>query len=113
MAKVKQYVFSARTTEEELRLLNKLRKERNTGWDDLVIDAVCAHYGLDRAVMAPPKKDKPAQETQIGKQQARDEATSEAAPTEEKKGERPAKNQKAKGGKKANSPENSLISGKS
>jgi hypothetical protein len=32
--------------------------ERNVGWGDLVIDAVYARYGLDRAVMALPKKDK-------------------------------------------------------
>lgn len=56
--KGKQHVFSARTTEEGLRLLNDIRQDRNIGWDDLIIDAVCAHYGLDRAVMALPKKDK-------------------------------------------------------
>jgi hypothetical protein len=59
MAKEKQYVFSARTTEEGLRLLNGLRKEHNVGWDDLVIDAVCAHYNLDRLVMTLPKAYKP------------------------------------------------------
>ena len=42
MAKQKQHVFSARTTEEGLRQLNDLRKERAIGWDDLIIDAVCA-----------------------------------------------------------------------
>jgi len=64
MAKAKQHVFSARTTEEGLRLLNGLRKERNIGWDDLVIDAVCAHYGLDRGVMALPKAYKPDKKTE-------------------------------------------------
>ena len=59
MAKEKHYVFSARTTEEGLRVLNDLRKKRNVGWDELVIDAVCTHYGLDRAVMALPKHAKP------------------------------------------------------
>ena len=59
MTKQKQYVFSARTTEEGLRLLNGLRKERGIGWDDLVIDAVCDRYGLDRAVMALPKAEVP------------------------------------------------------
>lgn len=58
MAKVKQYVFSARTTEEGLRLLNELRAKRGIGWDELVVDAVCAHYGLDRNVMALPKVEK-------------------------------------------------------
>jgi hypothetical protein len=55
MAKQKHYVFSARTTEEGLRLLNELKKERNVGWDDLVLDAVCALYGLDTLAMFPPK----------------------------------------------------------
>ena len=49
MAREKQHVFSARTTEEGLRLLNGLRQEKKVGWDDLVIDAMCSHYGLDRA----------------------------------------------------------------
>jgi len=55
MTREKQHVFSARTTKKGLRLLNGLMKERNIGWDDLVIDAVCAHYGLDKLVMALPK----------------------------------------------------------
>ncbi|MFC1893515.1 hypothetical protein ACFLYR_05745 [Chloroflexota bacterium] len=42
----KHHVFSARTTEDGLGILSNLRKERNVDWDDLVIDAVCAHYGL-------------------------------------------------------------------
>jgi len=58
MAKEKQYVFSARTTEEGLRALNELKAKLNIGWDELVIDAVCAHYGLDRAVMIPTKQPK-------------------------------------------------------
>jgi len=59
MAKEKQHVFSARTTEEGLRLLNELKAKLGIGWDELVIDAVCAHYGLDRGVMAPAKAEKP------------------------------------------------------
>jgi hypothetical protein len=59
MAKAKHYVFSARTTEEGLRLLNGVREERKVGWDDLVLDAVCAHYGLDRLVMGLPKAYRP------------------------------------------------------
>ena len=60
MAKQKQYVFSARTTEEGLKQLNELKGRLNVGWDDLVIDAVCAHYGLEKAAMALPKAEKPA-----------------------------------------------------
>ena len=60
MAKQKHHVFSARTTEEGLRLLNGHEgRERDIGWDDLVIDAVCDRYGLDRLVMALPKAYRP------------------------------------------------------
>ena len=58
MAKEKHHVFSARTTEEGLKTLNQLKVERGVGWDDLVIDAVCAHYGLDRGAMELPKVEK-------------------------------------------------------
>jgi hypothetical protein len=54
----KHYVFSARTTREGLRQLNDVKRERNVSWDDLVIDAVCAHYGLDRSILALPKAEK-------------------------------------------------------
>lgn len=58
MAKGKHHVFSARTTEEGLRQLNELKAKLGLSWDELVIDAVCAHYGLDRAVMIPTKQPK-------------------------------------------------------
>jgi hypothetical protein len=54
----KHYVFSARTTREGLRQLNDVKRERDLSWDDLVIDAVCAHYGLDRSILALPKAEK-------------------------------------------------------
>jgi hypothetical protein len=47
-----------------------------------VLDAVCDRYGLDRAVMAPPKKDRPAKKEQSGETSA--EQTAEEGPTEEK-----------------------------
>jgi hypothetical protein len=53
-------VFSARTTEEGLKSLNELKAKPGLGWDDLVVDAVCAHYGLDRGAMALPRKEKAA-----------------------------------------------------
>ncbi len=64
MAKEKQHVFSARTTEEGLRRLNELKAEKGVSGDDLVIDAVCAHYGLDKLVMALPKAYKPAKKAE-------------------------------------------------
>jgi hypothetical protein len=54
----KHYVFSARTTEAGLRALNQLRQEKGIGWDELVVDAICAHYGLDRSVLALPKAER-------------------------------------------------------
>ena len=82
----KHYVFSARTTEEGLRVLNDMRKQRNIGWDDLVVDAVCACYGLDRGVMAIPKQVKP------DKLQLKDRQTSDAK--SKKKGESDGKDKR-------------------
>ena len=59
MANEKHFVFSARTTEEGLRLLNGIRVEKKIGWDELVIDVVCARYGLDTLVMSLPKAYRP------------------------------------------------------
>lgn len=58
MPRGKQYVFSARTTEEGLRILNTKKAELGISWDDLVIDAVNTHYGVD--VPKPPKVEKMA-----------------------------------------------------
>ncbi len=84
MAREKQHVFSARTTEEGLRLLNRLKVEKGVGWDDLVIEAVSTHYGLDMAAMTLPKKEKPYKEAPTVEQQALVVTTSEARPVEEK-----------------------------
>ena len=105
MAKEKQHVFSARTTEEGLKQLNELKAKLNISWDDLVIDAVCAHYGLDKAIMSLPRKEKPIKEAQPTEQpptedkpQEQPVATEQERPTD---GKRPAKKPKAKGGKKS------------
>lgn len=49
MPKGKHYVFSARTTEEGLRILNRLKADLRLAWGELVLDAVCTRYNLDRA----------------------------------------------------------------
>jgi len=67
-------------------LLNDLRKEKDIGWDELVIEAVCAHYGLDRAVMALPKQVK------SDKLQAKDRMTANAK--NRKKGETDGKDKR-------------------
>jgi hypothetical protein len=101
MAKEKQHVFSARTTEEGLSLLNGVKARLNIGWDELVIDAVCDRYGLDRAMMAPPRKDRPIKEAPPVEQPPV-EPVNEERPTdtsEERPPEEPAK--KRKGGNRA------------
>jgi hypothetical protein len=103
MARKKQYVFSARTTEQGLKALGEVKAKLGLNWDELVIEAVSAHYNIDKAMMTLPKKEAPAQqespvetptEATTPEQPA---ATEQETPSEEK---RPAKKQK-KGGKKA------------
>lgn len=51
----KHYVYSARTTEDGLAILNKAKGERS--WDSFVSEAVAERYGLDLNVIAlPPSK---------------------------------------------------------
>jgi len=83
--KEKHRVFSARTTEEGLRLLNDLKARLGVSWDALIIDAVCAHYGLDRAVMAVPPK--PAKEKQEKDRGRKAEAKERPADAEKNAGE--------------------------
>jgi len=55
MAQNKHYVYSARTTEKGLALLNKTKGDMS--WDQLINDAVAAHYKLDSGIIAlPPSK---------------------------------------------------------
>jgi|GEM_PF-2540637 len=99
MAREKQYVFSARTTEEGLRRLNGIREEKKIGWDELVLDAVCDRYGLDRAVMALPKKEKPTEETK-GTEEQQERTIGVGMVQEEPAGETPAKKRGKGKGKK-------------
>ena len=77
MAKEKQFVFSARTTEAGLKALNEVKSCFNIGWDELVIDAVSAHYNLDKAVMSLPRKEKPVKEAQPTEQPPAEETVTE------------------------------------
>ena len=62
MPRGKQYIFSARTTEEGLKILNELKARLGMGWDELVIDAMCTKYDLDRNVLALPRVERPKKE---------------------------------------------------
>ena len=104
MAKEKQYVFSARTTEEGLKALNEVKARLKVSWDELVIEAVSAHYELDRAAMTLPKKEVPAKPVKDEVEQPPTKApaldqpvATEQHPSAEEK--RPAK-KKGKGNKK-------------
>lgn len=105
MAREKQYVFSARTTEEGLKALNEVKAKVNMNWDELVIEAVSAHYNLDKAMMTLPKKDKPAKAEQPPSKEtaAEQPVTIEERPVEaeqEKPAEEPAKRRGKGKGKK-------------
>ena len=94
MAREKQHVFSARTTEEGLGLLNKLKADLGVGWDELVVDAICAHYGLDRSALALPKVEK----THRVETKTKTKAKAKAKPKQERqpKAEKAEKGAKAK-----------------
>jgi hypothetical protein len=85
----KHYVFSARTTREGLRQLSDVKRERGVSWDELVIDAICAHYGLDRSALALQKVEKaPKIETKAEakakpKPKAKDKSMTSEEPPEE------------------------------
>jgi hypothetical protein len=74
MPRGKQHVFSARTTEEGLKILNDLKSKLNCSWDTLVIDAVNAHYGLGvpKPSKAEAKKPKKKQKAEAKKAEAGD-----------------------------------------
>jgi hypothetical protein len=92
MAKGKQFVFSARTTEEGLKALNEVKARLNIGWDELVIEAISAHYGMDRTMMSLPREEKPTEQPPTSEPTAEQPAaTKQEQPTEAK---RPAKKQK-------------------
>ena len=48
MPETKHYVYSARTTEDGLAALNKIRQDRVISWDRLINDAVCEKYAWTR-----------------------------------------------------------------
>lgn len=53
MPDIKHYVYSARTTEQGLALLNKTKGERS--WDAFISEAIAAHYdiGIDDLTLPP------------------------------------------------------------
>jgi len=95
MPETKHYVYSARTTKDGLAVLNKAKGDR--GWDSFVNEAVCAHYGLDRAVMELPKKEKTAEEAENNQQPAEDAGEGHLEVGVEMPAEGPPKKKRGKG----------------
>ena len=81
------HVYSARTMEQGLTVLNKARGNR--GWDNFVNEAVAGHYGLNLGVITlPPSR---FLEEQRAKREAREaEKAAKQAKREEKTGTRKA-----------------------
>ena len=78
MAREKQHIFSARTTEEGLKQLSELKAKLDVGWDELVIDGMCGHYKLDKAMLSLPKKAATVKEQEkkpAGQEERRQEGT--------------------------------------
>jgi len=93
MAREKQHVFSARTTEQGLKALNETKGRLKLSWDELVVEAVSTHYNLDKEMMTLPRKEKPAKAEQPPTEETQPEqpATTEECPTEAVQEEAPAK----------------------
>lgn len=104
--KKKYHVFSARTTEEGLKILNELKKAQNVGWDDLVINAMDRTYGVtiprieltgpSPAERAKAKEEKEAAKTAKAKER---EDAKKAKADEKAKKQKAAKEKKAKADK--------------
>jgi ATPase subunit of ABC transporter with duplicated ATPase domains len=112
----KHYVYSARTTEKGLALLNKTKGDRS--WDEFLNEAMVEHYHLDpKLINLPPSKflaDRAAKKAAKEAEKATKKAEREAAA--KAKAEKKAADKKAaakagtkkgatkKGGKKAEKP---------
>jgi ATPase subunit of ABC transporter with duplicated ATPase domains len=104
MPSEKHYVYSARTTEKGLAILNKTKGDRS--WDSFLNEAMAAHYHLDLAVISLPPSKFIAERQAKQEQKAKDKAAKvakvaadKAAKAEAKKVADKAKADKAKADK--------------
>jgi len=97
----KSYVYSARTTEKGLALLNKTKGTRS--WDAFINEAVADHYKLDLGIIGlPPSKFLEEQKAKKAAKVAEKAAKAVLAATEKKaKAEAKVKADKAKVAEKA------------
>ena len=105
---MKHYVYSARTTEKGLAILNKAKGDRS--WDAFIAEAVAAHYSLDLAKVAlPPSK---FLADQSAKREKRDADRAKAKAAREAKAKEKAAAKKAAEKKGAKKPANVTKAGK-
>jgi sRNA-binding protein len=92
----KHYVYSARTTEKGLALLNKTKGDRS--WDSFINEAVSDHYKLDLNVIALPPSEFIANREKAKAQKAADKAAkvAKAAADKKAKADKKAADAKAK-----------------
>ncbi|MFA5308214.1 MAG: hypothetical protein WC370_01860 [Dehalococcoidales bacterium] len=110
----KHYVYSARTTEQGLALLNKTKGDMS--WDAFLNNAVATHYGLDIGVIAlPPSRflaERQAAKEQRAKEKAERAAKKEAERTARAEAKKVADKAKAEAAKVQKASEKASHKGK-
>lgn len=81
MGDKKHYVFSARTTEEGLKMLNDLKARLNISWDELIVPAINRAYDVSIPMVprAPVDETKAAAKAQREQEKAEKKAAAEKA----------------------------------
>lgn len=100
--KKKHYVFSARTTEEGLKILNDLKEKAGVGWDGLILDAIDRAYNvtIPRIELTGPSPEERAK-VKAEKEAAKAAKAKEREDVKKAKADEKAKRQKAVAKKKA------------
>lgn len=100
--KKKHHVFSARTTEEGLKVLNGIRESQGMSWDELIIAAINGHYGVEvpRIELTGPTPEERAK-AKAEKEAAKEAKAKEREDAKRAKADEKAKRQKTAADKKA------------
>ncbi len=98
----KHYVYSARTTEKGLALLNKTKGDKS--WDTFINEAVAAHYDLPLDVIALPPSEFIAKRAAAKAKREADKAAAKVAKAEKTAKDKADKAAKAKADKAKEKP---------
>ncbi len=93
----KHYVYSARTTEKGLALLNKTKGDKS--WDTFINEAVAAHYDLPLDIIALPPSEFIANRAAAKAKKEADKAAAKAAKAKKAAKDKADKAAKAKADK--------------